>query len=273
MIDLPIYDSAHRLPSTINELVQAWRYRDLVQQLVRRDLVTRYKRSVLGVAWTMLNPLGMMVVMSIAFSHVFDTTRAYAAYLLTGLVAWNFFGQTTVYAMRQLVWGGALIQRIYIPKTLFAISAVGTGMVNLLLSLVPLAIVLFVSGLPIQLPFLFLPVSMMLLAAFALGLGLLLSTIVVYFPDVAEMYEIALLAWMYLTPIIYPEEAIPEAYRWWLFNLNPLYHLIQLFRLPLYYNLFPSPERIATAAIIGLGTLVLGWIVFSRKADEFAYRI
>ncbi len=273
MIDRPTYDSAYRPPPMIDEFVQAWKYRDLVQQLVRRDIVTRYKRSALGVAWTMLNPLGMMLVMSIAFSQVFGTTRAYAAYLLIGLVAWNFFGQTTVYAMRQLVWGGALIQRIYVPKTLFALSAVGTGLVNLLLSLIPLAVVVVVSGLPLQTPVLFLPVSILLMAAFALGVGLLLSTVVVYFPDIAEMYEIALLAWMYLTPIIYPEDAIPEAYRAWLFNLNPMYHLIKLFRLPLYQNLLPSPEQLAAAVVVALGTLAFGWIVFSTKADEFAYRI
>jgi ABC-type polysaccharide/polyol phosphate export permease len=96
---------------------------------------------------------------------------------------------------------------------------------------------------------------------------------VVNFPDVAEMYEIALLARMYLTPIIYPEDAIPEVYRWWLFNLNPIYHLIKLFRLLLYFDLWRSPERIAVAAIVALGTLAIGWIVFTRKADEFAYRI
>ena len=273
MIDVPIYDSAQRPPPMVEELSQAWRYRDLVIQLVRRDIVTRYKRSVLGVAWTMLNPLGMMLVLTIAFSQVFGTTRSYAAYLLIGLVAWNFFAQTTMAAMRQLVWGGSLIQRIYIPKTLFAISAIGTGLVNLLLSLIPLAIVMLVTGLPPQLPALFLPISILLLVAFALGVGLLLSTVAMYFPDVAEMYEVGLIAWMYLTPIIYPENAIPEAYRFWLFNLNPMYHLVKLFRLPLYYDLWPSPDRIAAAAIVALGTLAIGWIVFSRKADEFAYRV
>ena len=273
MIDVPIYDSTKRPSPIVEELLQVLRYRDLIVQLVRRDVIQRYKRSVLGIAWTMLNPLGMMLVLTIVFSNVFGATRAYAAYLLIGLVAWNFFAQTTLLAMRQLVWGGSLIQRIYVPKTIFAISSIGTGLVNLLLSLIPLAVVMVVTGLPPQPMALFLPVSILLLMAFALGVGLLLSTVAVYFPDVAEMYEIALLAWMYLTPIIYPEDAIPEAYRWWLFNLNPMYHLVKLFRLPLYYDLWPSPERIAVAAIVALGTLAIGWIVFTRRADEFAYRI
>lgn len=273
MMDVPVYDSAHRPPASLEELVMAWRYRDLVVQLVRRDIVARYKRSLLGVVWTMLNPLGMMVVLTIAFSQVFGEARAYPGYVLVGLVAWNFFAQTTVAAMEQLVWGGGLLQRIYIPRTMFAISAVGTGLVNLVLSLVPLVAVMLVTGLSIGPEVLFLPVSILLLAAFALGVGLLLSAVAVYFPDVIEMYEIVLTAWMYLTPIIYPEEIIPESIRFWLFNLNPAYHLIKLFRQPVYHGMLPSPTRLATAALMALGALVIGWLVFSRRADEFAYRV
>ncbi|MBI3998904.1 MAG: ABC transporter permease, partial [Armatimonadetes bacterium] len=209
-----VYDSGRRASPMIEELVEAARYRDLIRQLVRRDVLTRYKRSVVGVAWTMLSPLGMMVVLTVAFSSLFQTTRAFPVYLLTGLISWNFFSQTTTAAMMGLVWGGALIHRIYIPRTVFAISAVGAGLVNLVMALVPLAAVMVAIGVPIGPAALFLPVSILLLAMFALGVGLLVSTLAVYFPDVAEMYQVGLLAWMYLTPIIYPEEIIPEAYRW-----------------------------------------------------------
>ncbi|UCC75882.1 MAG: ABC transporter permease [Anaerolineales bacterium] len=273
MTDVPVYDSARRPPPVMEELLAAWRYRDLVVQLVRRDVVARYKRSLLGVAWTMLNPLGTMIVLTVAFSQVFGATRSYPGYLLVGLLAWNFFAQTTLAAMRQLVWGGSLMQRIYIPKSLFTISAVGTGLVNLLLSLVPLVAVMLVTGLPIRPAALFLPVSILLLAACALGVGLLLSTAAVYFPDVIDMYQMALTAWMYLTPVIYPEEIIPESIRFWLLNLNPAYHLIKLFRQPLYYGMLPTPMRLACATVVGLGALAIGWLVFTGKADDFAYRI
>ncbi len=267
------YDSAQRPPPALDELTQIFRYRDLVKQLVRRDIVTRYKRSVLGVAWTMLHPLGMMLVMTIVFSQVFGTTRAYPAYLLSGLIAWNFFAQTTVYAMRQLVWGGGLLHRIYLPKTVFAVAAAGTHLVNLLLSLIPLALVMVLSGIVPNGSSLFLPVSILLLIAFTLGISLLLSQMAVYFPDVAEMYEIALTAWMYLTPIIYPEQTIPLAWRWVLFDLNPMYYMVKLFRLPLYDNSVPGLNEILPAAAIALVTLILGWITFARRADDFAYRI
>jgi len=269
----PVYDSARTPPPFWEELVEVWRYRDLVVQLVRRDVITRYKRSVLGVAWTMLHPLGMMAVLTVAFSHVFHTVQAYPAYLLIGLLVWNFFAQTTVATMRHLMWGAHLLHRIYVPKTTFALSTVGTGLVNFVLALGPLIIILLALGLPLRLPVICLPAALSLLTAFTLGVGLLLSTLAVFFPDVADMYEIALLAWMYLTPIIYPEEVIPAAYRFWVLNLNPMYHLLKLFRQPLYYGVWPTPERWAAAAGIALATLLIGWWAFTRKADELAYRL
>lgn len=268
-----VYDSARRPPVMLEEAIHAYQYRDLIKQLIRRDVLTRYKRSVLGVAWTMLNPLGMMVVLTLAFSSLFSTTRAFAVYLLIGLIVWGFFAQTTTAAMSHLAWGGTLIHRIYIPRTVFAISSVGTGLVNLILSLVPLAGVMAVTRTPLRAPALFLPVALLLLALFALGVGLLLSALAVYFPDVTEMYQIALLAWMYLTPIIYPEEIVPEAYRAWMFGLNPMYYLVRLFRLPLYTGVWPSLADVGSAAAISLSVLLGGWLIFAKRADEFAYRV
>ena len=124
---IPVYDSARRRIPALEELQEILRYRNLLVQLVRRDILTRYKRSVLGVTWTMLNPLGTMLVMTIVFSRAFSTTQGYSAYVLSGLLAWNFFSQTTNAATLHLVWGGDLLKRIYVPRTAFAISATGTG--------------------------------------------------------------------------------------------------------------------------------------------------
>jgi ABC-type polysaccharide/polyol phosphate export permease len=145
-------------------------------------------------------------------------------------------------------------------------------LVNLTLSLVPLVLIVFLVGLPLRWSMAFLPVAMLLLAAFALGVGLLFSAWALYFPDVAEMYQVALIAWMYLTPILYPVEIIPEAYRFWFFHLNPMYYLIEIFRRPVYDGALPSGLQLVAGAGIALGTLVAGWIVFSRRADEFTYR-
>ncbi len=267
-----IYDSARRGNSALEELRGVFQYRDLIFQLVRRDIVARYKRSVLGVAWTMLQPLGMMVVMTLVFSRLFHQIQGYPAYVLSGLITWTFFSQTTTASIQQMVWGGALLNRIYLPRTSFSISAIGTGLVNLAISIIPLVVIVLVLRLPLTVNILFIPISMLLLASFALGVGLLLSTLAVNFPDVSEMYQIILMAWMYFTPVIYPESMIPPEYQRWMFTLNPMYHLVKLFRAPIYEGKLPDPQSLLMGTVISLVTLIVGWIVFSRAADRFAYK-
>lgn len=268
-----VYDSACQRAPMMEELVQILRYRDLVAQLVRRDVLTRYKRSVLGVAWTMLNPLGMMMILTVAFSHLQGATRHLPVHILTGLIVWNFFAQSTTLAMTQFAWGGALLHRIYVPRTVFAVAAVGTGLVNLVLSLVPLAVVMVITRTPVEITVLFLPVAVLFVTMFALGFGLLVSTLAVPFPDLAEMYKIALQAWFFMTPIIYPERVVQETSRWWMFGLNPMYHLVRLFRLPIYEGRWPSVMEVAPAATAAVVVLLVGWLAFTWKADELAYRV
>jgi len=266
-----IYDSAKRGSAALEELRGIFQYRDLVFQLVRRDVVTRYKRSVLGIAWTMLQPLGMMIILTLVFSTLFSSVRGYPTYILSGLIAWTFFSQTTTAIINHTVWGGELFRRIYLPRTSFAVSSVGTGVVNISLSLVPLLIIMLITRTPFHWSMLFTPFVLILLAAFTLGVGLIISTMAVFFPDVSEMYQIFLIAWMYLTPIIYPENIIPETYRYWLFTFNPMYHLVKVFRMPLYDGILPDWTTLLVSTIISFSTLLVGWFIYSRKADEFAY--
>ena len=269
----PVYDSAQRRWPALAELQELWRYRDLLRQLVVRNIKTRYKRSVLGILWTLLNPLLMMTVLTLVFSNIFRfKIEHYPVYALSGLVLWNFFAQTTTGAMSELLWSGSLMNRIYMPRAIFAVSALGTGLVNLLLALVPLLLLMIVTGTPLRPALLFLPVPLLLTALFALGVALFLSTLAVYFSDVVEMYQIFLTAWLYLTPIIYSKENIPPAYQKF-FNLNPLYHLLELFRAPLHTGVLAGPKTLGAAALASLLTLVCGWWFFAGKADEFAYRV
>jgi len=268
-----IYDAKYKTAKPLEEFVQAYRYRFLISQLLRRDIVTRYKRSFLGVGWTMLNPLGTMIVLSIAFSQIFKTIEGYPAYVLSGLIAWNFFSQTTNASMVNLVWGEGLLKRIYMPRTSFALSAIGTGIVNTFLAIIPMMLVMLVLKVPIKLSILFVPIPILLLAFFALGFGLILSALAVYFPDVAEMYQIILTAWMYLTPIIYPEEILPENIHFIISTFNPMYGLVKLFRIPIIYGRFPNMNEFLFPAIIAFGVFVIGWFLFSYRSDEFAYKL
>lgn len=268
-----IYDSNKHGFYALDEIRQCFKYRNLMFQLIRRDITSRYKRSVLGIAWTMLNPLGMMLVLSVVFSQVFGSVKGYPAYVLSGMVVWNLFSQTTTAAMVNLVWGGGLLNRIYIPRASFAIAAIGTGLVNLIITIIPLLVVMLASGLPVRASILFFPIPMLLVACFSLGLGLILSTVAVYFPDVAEMYQIVLTGWMYITPIIYPEEALPKSFAYLLTHLNPVYYLVRLFRVLFYDGRMPKWVELWPTILIALVTLIIGWMLFTRKADEFAYRI
>ncbi|MBK7318547.1 MAG: ABC transporter permease [Anaerolineales bacterium] len=268
-----IYDSARRGPVALEELRGIFRYRDLIFQLIRKDIVARYKRSVLGVAWTMLQPLGMMVILSVVFSTLFSQVKGYPAYILSGLIAWTFFSQATSAMMTQIVWGGALLRQIYVPRTSFAVSSIGTGLTNLGISFIPLVLIVLIIGLPLRWSILFVPVSMLLLGAFALGVGLIISTMSIYFPDVADMYNLVLTGWMYLTPIVYPETLIPEAYRYWFFHLNPMYYYVKIFRAPIFEGVLPDGDILIVATLISVTTLIIGWLFFSKRSDEFAYHL
>ena len=174
--------------------------------------------------------------------------------------------------MSDLIWGGSLMHRIYIPRAIFAVSALGTSLVNLLLSLIPLFLIMLVTGVPIRPAIVILPIPILLTAMFALGVALILSRMAAYFADVLEMYQILLMAWMYLTPVIYPKDIIPDRLRW-LFNLNPMYHLMEVFRAPLLVGWFAGPKTVLVATAAASLVLAFGWWFFSRKADELAYRI
>jgi ABC-type polysaccharide/polyol phosphate export permease len=221
----------------------------------------------------MLNPLMMMTVMTLVFSNIFRMElEHYAVYILSALVFWNFFAQTTSSAMNELVWGGSLLTRIYVPRSIFAFTALGTGLVNIFLSLVPLLLIMLVTGAPLRLSLFFLPFSILIIAMFSLGMGLFLSALGVYFVDVLEMYQIVLTAWMYLTPIIYPLDIIPVNYQW-AFRLNPLYYLLEVFRQPIYAGKLPDLHILTVACVLSFLMLLSGWWFFTRKADEFAYRV
>ncbi len=271
--EVAVYDSDLRPAPFVEEFRELLRYRDLVVQMVSRTIKTRYKRSVLGILWTMLNPLLMTLVLSVVFSELMrSTVPHFTVYLMSGIIAWNFFAQTTSAAMSELVWGGTLLNRIYMPKTIFAASALGTGLVNFVFSIPPLLLVMAFTHTPFRPSLLFIPVAMLLLAMFTIGLGLMLSAMAVYFSDVVEMFTILLTAWYFLTPILYTLDIITVPRRW-LFKLNPLYYLIEIFRVPIHNGILPAPKMILMASLIATGMLAFGWWVFTRKADQFAYRV
>lgn len=268
-----VYDSTTARSPAIGELIELWRYRGLLRLLIANSIKTRYKRSALGVVWTLLNPLLNTLVLTIAFSRILRfEVENYTIYLLVGLLFWNFFAQTTTHSMNTLIWGSNLLKRIYIPRTIFAVSVVGNGLVNFLLSLIPLALIMAVMRHPFKLTLLLLPYVLLLMAMFTLGLSLFISTLAVFFVDVVDMYSILLSAWFYLTPIIYPISIIPSKYVQ-IMALNPMNVMLGLFRSLIYSGELPSQNAIITATAMAIIALGVGWWVFTKRVDEFAYRI
>jgi ABC-2 type transport system permease protein len=268
-----IYDSSQRPHPFIDEFLSILKYRELIYQFTSRSITARYKRSVIGVAWTMLNPLMTMIVLTLVFSQLFRwNVPYYPVYVLSGLIIWNFFSHTTSSAMGEMIWSGGLLNRIYVPKSVFAVSAVGTGLVNLGLSLVPLMLIAIILGTRVTPAVLVLPLSILLLAIFSLGIGLILATAVVFFADMIPVYEVLLTIWFYATPIIYPIEVVPPNLLW-LFRLNPMLYLLQIFRDPLYMGTVPEGHVWGIAAGFAFSAFIAGGLIFTARSNEYAYRI
>ena len=267
------YDSANRPPPVIDEFIQLIRYRDLIVLLVENILKNRYKRSVLGIFWMLLNPLLQTIVLTIAFGTMFKSSLPnYAVYILSGLLAWNFITQTAQYAMSTMAYGGGLLNRIYIPRATYIVAATGNGLINLVISISSLVIIIIFLGHPITWTWLFLPVSIGILTIFVLGFALLLSTAAVFFTDTVDIYQVFIQALFFLTPIMYPPSIFPAELHQFLL-LNPFITLIDIFREPIYANQIPDVALIIKATLFSLITLLAGWIVFTKRADQLAYRL
>ncbi len=266
-----IYDSANRPPRWIEEAAHLWRYRGLVHELVVRDIKIRYKRSVLGMLWTMLAPLLNMIALTLVFSALLKTTISnYPVYFMAGQIFWNFFAQTSGSAASQTQASNDLAKRMFVPRSVFVAAAVGGGLVNLFLSLLPLLLILVVTGFPFYATWAFLPVSIFILTLFTAGVSLLLFTLTSRFADVREMYGVIIQTWFFLTPIVYEPTIVPFRYRVWL-SLNPMYHLIQVFRRPIYAGTLPTPELVVVSLAFSVTVLVTGWVYFCRRTDRMAY--
>ena len=247
-----------------------WRYRGLVHELIVRDIKVRYKRSVLGVVWTMLAPLLNMIALTLVFSTILKTQiQNYPVYFMTGAIFWAYFAQSTSAAAAQTQDSNEIAKRIYVPRSIFVAAAIGGGLVNLALSIFPLVLILLLAGFPIHPTWAFLPVAVLIETLFTAGVALWLFTFASRFSDVREMYQVFVQTWFFLTPIVYHPSIVPPKFRFALW-LNPLYYLIQTFRKPVYDGVLPSLGLIAMATAIAAVTLVSGWVYFANRAERYA---
>lgn len=279
-----VYDSARGRLQAVVEFGELWRYRYLIRNLVARDLKVRYKRSVLGFVWVMLNPLLTTIVLSIVFSFLFGATQPhYPAFVLGGLLIWNLFSQGTVAAMSNLIGNSGTLRRMYIPPSVFVVSSVGSALVNLLFTLVPFILVSFALQAPLSLTWLYVPIACVQAMLFTLGIGLIVSSMMVFFNDTYEIYLVLLTAYNYLTPVFYPIKILPPFMRPWE-NYNPMYLFISAAQKAVVGSTIQVGDKIVTLApsipdpktqIIAWGmaliALLIGWLLFTRLEGRFAY--
>jgi ABC-2 type transport system permease protein len=254
-------------------LIAFQKYKFLLKQLVSRDFKTKYKRSVLGILWSFLNPLLTMVVQYIVFSTIFKTDIPnFAVYLLVGIVFFNFFAEATNMGLMAIVGNSSLITKVYIPKYIFPISRVLSSSINLLISMVPLIIVVIVTSTPISKALLLLPFSIICTIVFCIGMSFLLSSAMVYFRDMQFLWNIISMLWMYATPIFYPETILPQQLML-LFKMNPLYHFIRFSREIILTGVSPEPQAYLFCITASVVPLIFGVIVFKRTQDRFVLKI
>lgn len=258
------------------------RYQFLMNQLILRDFKVKYKRSVLGVVWSLLYPILMMAVMAIVFSQMFKFKVEginYLVYLMTGIVMFQYFSEASNNAMTSVVGNFGLLNKVYIPKYIFPLAKCLFVGINFLLTLIPwfLIIILTQFGLgtypaSINIYYLVLPYIFICLFIFTIGVGLFLSCISVFLRDVFYIYGIVLTIWQYFTPVFYSIEILPEKLQS-LFQLNPLYQFITAAREIVLYGNCPSGMTLLICGVMAILALAIGVITFKKNQDKFIYYI
>ena len=246
------------------------KYKFLIQQLVSRDFKSKYKRSVLGVFWSFLNPLLTMTVQFLVFSTFFAVdTQNYPVYLLTGVVFYSFFSECTTMCLSSISGNSNLITKVYVPKYIFPVSRTISSSINLFMSLIPLLLACLVLGVSFRPQFILFLYFVVCLIIFALGIGLFLSALMVFFRDIQFLWSVLLQIWMYATPIFYPAEIIPENYRF-IVRFNPLYHFLGNARTCIMNGVSPEPMTYVICLAFALISLFIGAYTFKKTQDRFA---
>lgn len=274
LLGLLLYSSYRKLMNgrydyIASSLLALDRYKFLINQLVSRDFKSKYKRSILGIFWSFLNPLLTMVVQFLVFSTFFKAdTQNYPVYLLSGVICFNFFKETTDMCLLSISGNSNLINKVYIPKYIFPFAKTISSTINLGMSLIPLLIVCLIVGIKLRISVLLIFFFLACLIVFSLGFGMLLATLMVFFRDIQFLWGVIVQIWQYATPIFYPAEIVPEKYRF-ILRLNPLYHFIGNLRKCLIDGISPEPIAYLYCLIFAVAMFMIGSYVFKKSQDKF----
>lgn len=245
-------------------------YKPLLKQLVMKDIKLKYRRSFLGYVWSILNPLMIMIIMVLVFQNMFRFDIAnYPVYLIIGQTIFNFVSEATNQAMWSITGNAALMKKTYVPKYIFTLSRVTSSFVNMVFALGAMLLVFIVCGISFNWYMLFIPVILIQVYIFALGLGFFLASGTVFFRDIQYIYSAFLTAWMYATPIFYPIVQLPLRMQWVIKHFNPLYAYITQFRAIVLYGMCPDSRLVIYGFIVSFIMVGFGTWVFMKSQDKF----
>lgn len=248
-------------------------YREVIRNFVETNLKMRYKRSVLGFLWTLLNPLLTMAITATVFSLIFRfNLKNYAVYIFCGLVPWNFINSSAISGSIAIISNEGYIKKIYLPKVIFPLNAVLTEFINSFFNLISLYILGIFLHIEISLSILILPYAFLTMFVFCLGMAMVFSILTVYFRDLHHIIQISFSALFYLCPIIYPVERFPEKYRF-IFDYNPFNYYITMFRDAIYYNRWSEPHVLQLSALFAVLSLLMGLFLFHREEKKIIFRL
>lgn len=245
-------------------------YRHLIEQLVEKDIKLKYRRSFLGYLWSILNPLLTMFVLVLVFSNMFRfDIENFPVYLIIGQTLFNFLTESTTQAIFSITSNAALLKKTYVPKYVFTFSKVTSSLVNLVFALGAMLLVFVSCKISFTPLFLWIPVILLEVYVFCLGLGMFLAQASVFFRDIQYIYGVFTTAWMYLTPIFYPISALPEYLQTAITTYNPMYFYIMQFRQVVLYNQAPDITLMINGSLIAIAFLILGTWCFTKTQDNF----
>ncbi len=255
----------------MQKIKELYQYREMIFSLVRRDLRGRYKASLLGFLWTFINPLCQILVYSFVFSMIMRTgIEQFYVYLISGMIPWIFFSSAVSGGTMCIKNQSEMVKKIYFPREVLPISFVTSAFINMLFCFIMIFLVVGVSGRgfsPVAL--LFLPLVMIVEYVMALGFTMIVSGLTVYFRDMEHIVSVIMMAWIYLTPIMYTVEMVPERLRG-VYLINPMTPVVQAYQQILYYKQIPEMGTLGLAALFALVILVIGVIAFKKLERNFA---
>lgn len=247
-----------------------YHYKDLLKQLVQKDLKLKYRRSFLGYLWSVLNPLLVMIVMTVVFSTMFKRKiENFPVYLFCGQILFNYMNQSTHQALSSINGNAALLKKTYVPKYIFTFAKITSGLVDLVFSMGALILVMVATGARFSWHFLLFPWVLLQLYAFCLGLGLFLAQANVFFRDIQYIYNAVTTAWMYLTPIFYPMDQLSPELMWLIKHLNPMYFYVGQFRDLVYNHQIPGPAITFAGCTAAVLMLAIGTGFFLKNQNRF----